>query len=242
MNIVYSFCFYYGYFKSNNIKRHLEIFNLLKTIYIKFNFTLIINIMIDEHESILRQHIVDNMKHNLELPDDIIITHNYNSGGTIQGLDDTYTYLINNNYSNCYIAYFEEDFYPYNTDFLNDSINKLTDEYIYIGEVTNTEIANRVTNNGYKLSYNRSNAIKKASHIFNTELEIWTDGGYYFSTLDRLKKIKEVLGPFHCGNKLTKYNHAIDGIDYGEVGFPTRLYHNNFKFMGLTREIYFKHV
>ena len=72
-----------------------------------------------------------------------------------------------------------------------------------------------------------------------TELR-WTDGGFYFSTIQNLSKISDAIGVFHKGDQSTRYNHTIDGILLGEVGFPS-LVNKYFKFTGLRRDLYFKH-
>lgn len=162
-----------------------------------------------------------------------ILTHGYNCGGTIEGFFTTFQYMEKNNLFDTYVAYFEEDFYPLNTDFLKASLEKLDSTVIYVGETVTGSI---------KSTKSRGNAVKKASWKFDSELECWTDGGYYFSNYERLKLVHETIGQFHIGEKDTKYNHAIDGIDYGEVGFPTILCHNGFHFVPLLRKDYFVHL
>lgn len=53
--------------------------------------------------------------------------------------------------------------------------------------------------------------------------------------------MEKKIGVFHKGNQNTKYDHAKDGIDRGEVGFPTLLHHAGFKFTPLLRKTYFSH-
>ena len=53
--------------------------------------------------------------------------------------------------------------------------------------------------------------------------------------------MEDKIGIYHKGNQKTKWNHILDGIDYGEVGFPTLLYHAGFRFTCLYRKKYFKH-
>lgn len=74
----------------------------------------------------------------------------------------------------------------------------------------------------------------------NLKDSAYTDGGYYFSTINNFHKIESKIGIFHKGNTNTKYNHSIDGIILGEVGFPSEIY-LHFNFIGLLREKYFKH-
>ena len=235
MDFVYGFCFYYGYFKNKNLIRHIDIFNTLKNnIFRDSNWICIINVMIDEHHEIKRGELINKMRVDYNISNEIIITHNFNSSGTIGGLDDTFSYLSNHNMNNFYILYFEEDFYAINMEFLKESIIQLQDDITYVGEITYDKLS-------IKQTTNRGNALLKTSHSYNSDLEVWTDGGYYFTTFERLNVVKNTIGNFHCGDKSTKYNHQIDGIDYGEVGFPTRLFHNNFKFIALPRQLYFRH-
>ena len=70
--------------------------------------------------------------------------------------------------------------------------------------------------------------------------EVWTDGGYYFSSIGNFNKIYEKIGIFHKGNSEKKYDHEIDGIILGEVGFPSQI-KKFFNFTGLLRNKYFIH-
>jgi hypothetical protein len=163
-----------------------------------------------------------------------LITHNYNYGGTIAGLQDLYTCVRGRDISDAYIIYFEEDFYAKNLQFLSASLDMLTPDMTYIGETT-------LDTASVKSTRVRGNAVKKASHLVGSEEEVWTDGGYYFTTVSRLRCVEKKIPAFHVGDKTTKYSHSIDGIDYGEVGFPTLLYHNKFHFIGLPRKLFFIH-
>ena len=68
----------------------------------------------------------------------------------------------------------------------------------------------------------------------------YTDGGYYFFNLKNLKCIEEKIGIFHKGNQNTKYNHVVDGVILGEVGFPSQVA-QYYDFIGLDRKKYFSH-
>ena len=101
----------------------------------------------------------------------------------------------------------------------------LDDDTIYVGECVTGKLKNadrKIGNRGVGLFP-----------------EVWTDGGYYFTTVDRLKKMENKIGIFHKGNQNEKYVNLIDGIDFGEVGFPTLLYHADLKFNCLLRSKYF---
>lgn len=159
-----------------------------------------------------------------------IITY-YNWGGTIAALWECYNYL-NNNSKNGYIAHFEEDFGPKNSNWYLDSIMLLKDNIIYIGESKKGRI--KMADDDKRLTGPR---YYKQPRLGNPE--VWTDGGFYFSTISKLRIIGEKVGCFHKGDKNTKYNNKLDGISLGEVGFPTLLYHNNLKFDVLNRKTYF---
>jgi hypothetical protein len=221
MDILYGFCFYYGYFKYNNIVSHINKFKELEQSYNSYNFKLIINVMIDEKDNVIREKMTNELQYRIENDFNItpILTHNFNYGGTIAGLYDTYLYMKDNNLKNYYICYFEEDFYYINLLFLDESLKRLnTNDYIYIGESTC---------GSFKITDERD---KK-----------WTDGGYYFSKYNNLETIENKIGCFHKGNKDTKYDHLTDGIILGEVGFPSELFHNGFEYIGLNRIDYFYH-
>lgn len=146
--------------------------------------------------------------------------HNFNYGGTIAGLYDAFMYIKDKKEYDSYLLYFEEDFYPFNLNFLEESLKYLSDN-IYIGEVTR-EIP----------SYKERNIVK---------YQRWTDGGYYFSSYYKLLQIEEKIGCFHKGNKTIRYDHFIDGIELGEVGFPSEVHSAGLSFIGLPRSLYFIH-
>lgn len=191
----------------------------------------------------------------------------YNWGGTIAGLWYTYKYALDNFKSTDYLAHFEEDFKPKNNSWYT-YVRQMLDNnqcYIYIGEtnrrnpynknegiikysvrhknihyINNIFSSLRIKNNvcGCKGFYNFKQPCKCNNQIYG--LEVWTDGGFYFSTIERLKKVEDRIGIFHKGNK-NMYDHDLDGIELGEVGFPTMLYYNGFNFGSLYRQTFFKH-
>jgi hypothetical protein len=229
--LLYSICYYYGKNKQSNIINHLNAF-LKIDCHEKKEFVLVN--MVDSHDS----QYINQAEH--ELSEFIIkfnpnisfkIISEFNWGGTIVALWLTYNY--GKKYDNsCYIAQFEEDFGPYNNEWLKDSIQLLNEGIIYVGENTNGVLKSG-DDDGRLSGY-----IYRDSVRFGNP-EVWTDGGFYFSNMSRLKSIDDKIGIFHKGNQQTKYINKIDGIDYGEVGFPTMLYHNGFRFTTLHRAKYF---
>ena len=137
-----------------------------------------------------------------------------------------------------YIAHFEEDFGPIlgHDNWYNDSKKLLTDDIQYVGESTIGRIKIADPNTG------QNDDGRLISQPGGTRLalpEVWTDGGYYFTTISKLKVVETSIGIFHKGNQNTKYTNFEDGISLGEVGFPTLLHHAGFKFACLIRHTYF---
>ena len=241
--LVYSICYYYGNNKISNILNHLDAFNR-----IKINKQFILVNMVDSDDI----NYINNVENNLS---DIIKNYNndinfkilssFNSGGTILALWITYNYnkFIDDN---LYVAHFEEDFHPNNNDWLEQSIlllNNNNKKYIYIGEhIPSATISTNVKNTKLEAKYSKPEWDYIINKYYKIELThfCWTDGGFYFSTIQNLKIIENKIGIFHKGTN-KKYNHYIDGIVLGEVGFPTILHNNNFNFYGLERVKYFTH-
>ena len=159
-----------------------------------------------------------------------IITY-YNWGGTIAALWECYKYL-NNLSKNGFVAHFEEDFGPRNNKWYPSSKKLLKEDIIYVGESTIGRIKEHNDNN--RLTY----PLFK-NHPRLGDPEVWTDGGFYFSSVKKLRIIDSKIGCFHKGNQNIKYVNILDGISIGEVGFPTLLYHKNLKFDVLNRSKYF---
>jgi disulfide oxidoreductase YuzD len=219
MNILYGICVYYGYYRPRNIHKHLEQYNRLVAHYPHITFSFVINLMIDNKDIAKRALIAKVVQDSFQYP--ITVLHNYNWGGTIVGLYDTYEYLYINQLYDHHVIYFEEDFYPTNLAFLAKSLEVLS-SYDYVGEVTR-------------------NTPQVKTRVYKGEHQTWTDGGFYMSSYKKLDTIFKKVGCFHKGNKDTKYDHQIDGIELGEVGFPTLLHNAGFRFIGLPRNEYFLH-
>lgn len=182
----------------------------------------------DIHYTNVKEHLTNYCKKIIpNYPVHIIIYYNW--GGTIAALWECYKFL---QLKNGYIAHFEEDFGPKNNNWYLDSIKLLKDGIMYVGE-SNLGRIKRENDDGritFKLH-------KGQPRLGNPE--VWTDGGFYFSSINKLKVIAETISCFHKGNQNTKYLKPRDGISLGEVGFPTLLYHNNLRFTVLNRNIYF---
>jgi hypothetical protein len=228
MNLLYGICYYEGSGKTHNITRHVDIFNSLDVEDKQF----VVTLMSDNPDP----------PRPAEVPDDAIVINSFNWGGTIAGLWNFFKEFKDRD-PDTMTAFFEEDFYPTNPTWLVDARQLLDDDNIYVGEhIPSTD--NEINHNNTKFKKEIGNwgvhGIKAVSVYRDlTELR-WTDGGFYFSTIENLSKIENKIGVFHKGDQTTKYNHTIDGILLGEVGFPS-LVNKHFKFTGLTRDKYFNH-
>lgn len=229
MELVYSVCYYYEGNKEINLKRHLESFKLLEKSNIFEKCTYAIVCMTD---SIHKSEKIKNKVKDIIGDANILILVEYNWGGTIAGLWKTYTHFKDSK-DNIYVSHFEEDFVPKNEEATKKAIELLqTGKYVYIGECKYNKINSR--DDQGRLSKKR---FKKATRLGDPE--VWTDGGYYFTSIDRLKQMEGKIGIFHKGDPKDKYNHDKDGIDIGEVGFPTLLHHAGFEFGFLNRKDFF---
>jgi hypothetical protein len=232
--IVYSVCYYFTQNKVNNIIDHINVFNIIKD-----DKQFILTVMIDSTDKQIHNNVIAELttiiQTNLKSNNFIILT-SYNWGMSVLGLWLTYSYCkeVYDNNTCLYIAHFEEDFRStcQNNEWLLDSINLLHDnKYIYIGESTSGILKEQ--NDFFEIN-------KLDVNLGNPA--VWTDGGYYFSTLTNLKKIESKIGIFHKGDPESKANHYLDGIIIGEVGFPTLLYNAGFTFGCLHRKNYFIHI
>jgi hypothetical protein len=182
-----------------------------------------------------KDSIIQDLK--IKLPYEYTIIIDYNWAGNIGSLHKLYT-QYKNHIDTC-IAFFEEDFTPINNNWLSMCIDYLKDDIMMIGEGNNLEL-NKEDSNLCTIKTTNDKFIHLNKVIEQRDYH-WTDGGFYFSSIEKLQIIEDTIGIFHKGDQITKYNQTIDGIQLGEVGFPTQLYHNNLKFIGLYRPLFFIH-
>ena len=229
--IYYGICFYYEKMEKGNIIKHLKCFKRIDN----FNKQFIITVMTNDidNKEIIEKEISDIINHYI-IGKTFKIIVSFNWGGTIVGLWLSYNYI--KNFDDAFFAFFEEDFRPINNNWLEASVKKIKKykHFVYVGESTTGLVKSgnedqRKTNRKYKDS------------IRLHKVEKWTDGGCYFTTIINLKLIEQHLGVFHKGDPTTLYSRIRDGIDYGEVGFPTLLNKHGFAFGCLKRDDYFKH-
>jgi hypothetical protein len=244
--LLYSICYYYGKNNKNNIINHLAIFSKINVVEKEF----IITAMIDSHDTTYFNHVENELGNFIQMHNPTIrykILTSFNWGGTIAGLWLTYNYgkMYNHNNQNNYVAHFEEDFvaindkwYPHALEYLNTN----TEKFIYIGEHISNKKSNNIKENVKKTPKNEFiDIINKYNRSTYENMCCWTDGGFYFSTISKLQQIEDKIGIYHKGDNCVKYDHYVDGIVLGEVGFPTLLYHHQFHFGGLYRPDYFVH-
>lgn len=242
-NLLYSLCYYYGKNKLSNINRHLECFKRLP----QTNKTFIVTLMINSKNNDERIQISNEIGQYIEslYVINYKVLHSYNWGGTILGLYLVYQYYKDFD-ENTYVCHFEEDFYPINNkwlDHVKKYLNDKTKNYIYIGETTKRNgIRNPLgrLNREHDDGRGKGRAFKKYRMQLKTP-EVWSNGGFYGTTIKNLNLIENKLGIFHKGNKETQWSLNRDGIDIGEVGFPTLLHHSGFNFTALHRKKFFKH-
>lgn len=172
-----------------------------------------------------------------KLPHEFTIIMDYNWGGNIASLHKLFTQY--KNHTDTYVAFFEEDFTPIDNQWLSMCKKYLTDDIMMIGE-SNNLILNKSDNNLCTIKTTK-NKFPHLNKVITQRDYYWTDGGFYFSSIEKLQIIENTIGIFHKGDPTTKYDKGRDGVQLGEVGFPTLLYHNNLKFVGLYRPLFFLH-
>jgi hypothetical protein len=183
----------------------------------------------------------------------ILVLYRWNTGGTVQTLYYTYKYLIEKEISCKYIGVWEDDALFKNNYFLDSVEEYLKNGYIFVGSLWPGNCKTASYTNGVKKylpPYNKRTGIcpfcrhyniypnTSDSTLLHDSLYVWCEDPY-ITTLDNLKKISEKLGHFTLAPENEKYTHCSHGINYGEVGFPTRLFLNDFKFYGLPKYEYF---
>lgn len=229
--VYYSICYYYERMQFNNIKTHLEAFHSIANFEKEFILTVMTD-KIEDYSNIEREMNLY-LKVNTSCKYKVILSYNW--GGTILGLWLSYNYIKSTNTSNPYLAFFEEDFKPTNENWLIDSVQLFSsDDFIYVGESNIGRV--KYGDDDGRLNSEMHKHLPKLA-----EFETWTDGGYYFSSIYKLNMAEEHIGIFHKGSPESKYNRLIDGISYGEVGFPSLLHKSGFKFTALNRHDYFIH-
>lgn len=208
---------------------------------------------------ILYDNLTDDLKHRYEKYKnqendnlDIIVLFRYNTGGTVQTMDYTYTYLINNQITSKFIGVYEDDAIFKKKFFLDDIYSHLNNGYILTGP-----LINHIDTIGFKCfyePYNLRDSIVpwcRMFHIYENDtsnelihdsLYKWVDGCGYITTITNIGLIKEKLNKLTLAPENQRYTHCEHGINYGEVGFCTRLHIHGFNFIGLSDNIYYEQL
>ena len=188
---------------------------------------------------------------------DILVLYRYNTGGTIQTMYYAYKYILEHNITSKYIGTWEDDEIFKNDNLLDKVQEYLNDDYILVGSLFNGNNKDTNYTDGVKKflpPYSKRVAQVpwcKKYHIYNNStdtelihdsLYMWIDGRVYLTTIDNLKIIENKMKKFTLAPENEVYTHCQHGINYGEVGFCTRLHINGFKFYGLPAEQYFKEL
>lgn len=172
----------------------------------------------------------------------------FNWGGTVAALYVAFK-RFRSAHPQSHLAMFEEDFLPYNNLWLAESQRLLSMGNIYVGEHAynrNHSSAHRpegvkeIIDDCRVMGGRTFKDVHKSYGLATNGNSRYTDGGFYFSTMDKFRQIEEKIGLFHKGNQKSRWNHCVDGIILGEVGFPSEVA-LHFPFVGLERQLYFKH-
>jgi hypothetical protein len=112
MIFFYGLCYYYGKNKLSNIVNHHKCIQELRNVYKDSTFSMILNVMIDIHDADIRDNISENLKKTIfDLTGEtIIVLNNFNYGGTIAGLYDTFNFLKSYCEFDCYIIILKKTF------------------------------------------------------------------------------------------------------------------------------------
>ena len=261
---LYTHCISY-YIGNNRINNLTECLKYLNTIPLCKNqnnndkILYVIYCIYDElNDNIINQY--NNYKNLYTEKVDIEILYRWNSGGTIKTMSKLLDYIIENKIITKYIGIWEDDSI-FKNEYLLDKVQEYLDcDNIIVGcHVLEDRIDIKYVNGTKEFKTEWCNRLQswrqcpwcKEKHIYlnnknenliDDKLIKWIDGAVYLTTLDNLLKIKEKLVKFTLAPENEKYTHIEHGINYGEVGFPTRLHINNFNFIGLPYNDNFKHL
>jgi hypothetical protein len=255
---IHTVSYYIGNNRSNNL---ISCFNKINTSILSINQNdndknlIIFYILYDN----LTSEIKDSFDAYKNLENDktkILILYRFNTGGTVQTLYYTYKYIVNHNISCKYIGVWEDDALFKNNYFLDKVDEYLKKDNIFVGSLWSGTCQNTKYNfeEGHKCFFPPYNHIKrvvpwcKYFNIYNdrqNDSTLLHDSNYkwcedpYITTIENLKQIEDKLGRFTLAPESERYTHCEHGINYGEVGFPTRLSLNGFKFYGLSKNDHF---
>lgn len=229
MKLIYATNLYYERYQINYIIKQYKCYERITGIDKEF----ILCITTDNLNK--TDEIIKNIREKLPFNFSIII--DYNWAGNIGSLYKLFKQYINN--KDTYIAFFEEDFVPIDNKWLTICQQYLTNDVALIGSTDHT-VLDKIDPNLSTLKVTTDRFPYLNKHLKKPEYH-WTDGGFYFSTIEKLQIIENKIGIFHKGDPTTKYDKACDGVQLGEVGFPTLVYNSGLKIIPLRQSLFFHH-
>ncbi len=232
---IHNVCFWVGNPRLFTISEHIKrLKNFKHTKNGDITILCILSIMCDDLENMDREPYEAFKKQSTNTVH-IIIKYWFNWGGTVGSMWFVWDkYIKMNDITAKYFATWEDDCIFKHNYWLDDAIKYLDSGYIFVGSlhagIYNTDFAN-----GTKIiPTNQLNTPRIVPHIprIDPKQYKWCEDPYimYF---DSLQKIADHIGVFTLAPKNECYTHYDHGVNYGEVGFPTRLHLVGFKFIGL---------
>lgn len=228
-----------SYYEGSNRKINLDT-HINKVKNLKQNNLLIINIRNDDNNKD-RFDYLKNDYENLK----VIVLYSFNTGGTVACLYDCFKFLEKDKISYEFIGCFEDDVVFKNNNFLEPVKKYLSEGNIFVGSLWSRNKDGIKSYRFGKVNRKRivpwikeKNVYPDKTHsnkLIQNKYYIWCEDPY-ITTYENLKKIEDKFnGCFTLAPKNEKYSHDEHGINYGEVGFPTRLSLNGFKFIGIDK-------
>ena len=239
-NYVHCISYYEGSNRKKNLIRHIK-----KIKELEGKNLCIINIRNTDNNKDRFNYLVNRFSDKIELK----ILYSFNSGGTVACLYDCYKFLEKENIKYKFIGCFEDDVIFKNNNFLTAVNNYLEKDYIFVGSLweRGRDGVKQYYNEKYYEEPKETRIVpwlkekniypdKKDSDILiDIKSYIWCEDPY-ITTYENLKKIEDKFGGcFTLAPKNELYVYNEHGINYGEVGFPTRLSLNGFKFIGIDK-------
>ena len=252
IDYVHIVSYWEGNNRLSNLKKHLEfVKNELNNVKSKL---LIFVIRCNDLNNIKIKNELNIIKNKMEM--EIVILYRYNSGGTVKSLEDGYKYLKENGIDFKYISCSEDDYCFIDNKFLEKANKYLNKGNIFVGSLW-PESYHKITEDGIKFGENcvsfdrricphiKIKHIKKTENdkekYINDSLYRWCEDPY-ITTKNNLEEIINKLGRLTLAPDDELYTATEHGVNYGEVGFPTRLHLNNFKFIGILKKNIIKHL
>jgi len=256
MSIIYHYihnvCYWHGNDRAQNLLEHAKAIKSLEPSGIKNLF--IVSHMVDNQDQIgdgLVHKVLEQRGSNL----DVCIWPQYNSGGTVRSMWTVHKELQKHKISSKYFGTWEDDYIFSSNLFLNEVEIYLQRGYLFVGALWTEPLITQAGEFGYDGASGHSydDMVKKGykylpppgpnpnrhvpwlnciSPSIKEEDYRWCEDPYVMH-FENLNKLESLIGEFTLANPNEKYEHALHGINHGEVGFPTRIHLAGGKFFGL---------